>query len=277
MTVQITIIGLGQIGTSIGLALSEHKDLVRRVGHDRDPDLSKMAEKVGAVDQIYFNLPSAVRQADVVMLAEPVHHSRDTLQIIAEELKAGAVVMDTGPVKVSMADFASQLLTADRHYVALTPTLNPAYFHEISVGPQAAHADLFKNSLMVITAPPGTSSEAIKLASDLSTLLGATPFFGDPYEIDGLLAATNILPRLAAAALINATTNQPGWREGRKLAGHYYAAVTAPAQEPSELRALAQAALMNQTNVVRVLDDLMNALYEMRSAIADQDDGRLSE
>ena len=34
MTVQITIIGMGQIGASIGLALGEHKDLFMRVGHD---------------------------------------------------------------------------------------------------------------------------------------------------------------------------------------------------------------------------------------------------
>jgi predicted dinucleotide-binding enzyme len=36
MTIQITIIGTGQIGTSIGLALGAHKDLFLRVGHDKD-------------------------------------------------------------------------------------------------------------------------------------------------------------------------------------------------------------------------------------------------
>jgi prephenate dehydrogenase len=37
MTVQITIVGLGQVGTSIGLALAAHTNQVSRVGHDREP------------------------------------------------------------------------------------------------------------------------------------------------------------------------------------------------------------------------------------------------
>ena len=36
MTVQISIIGTGQIGTSIGLALAEHQDMFYRVGHDKE-------------------------------------------------------------------------------------------------------------------------------------------------------------------------------------------------------------------------------------------------
>ena len=72
MTVQITILGLGQIGTSIGLALNEHKDLVRRIGNDADNNIARQAEKMGsAIDQVIFNLPSAVRQADLVILAPP--------------------------------------------------------------------------------------------------------------------------------------------------------------------------------------------------------------
>ena len=35
MPVQITIIGLGQIGASMGLALAAHKDAILRVGHDK--------------------------------------------------------------------------------------------------------------------------------------------------------------------------------------------------------------------------------------------------
>jgi prephenate dehydrogenase len=32
MSVQVTIVGLGQIGTSIGLALADHREMVRRAG-----------------------------------------------------------------------------------------------------------------------------------------------------------------------------------------------------------------------------------------------------
>ena len=43
MTVQITIIGLGQIGASIGLALKARNLDVRLVGHDKDPQAEQKA------------------------------------------------------------------------------------------------------------------------------------------------------------------------------------------------------------------------------------------
>jgi len=47
MTIQITILGLGQVGGSIGLALAEHKENVKRVGHDKDPEIARAAMKAG--------------------------------------------------------------------------------------------------------------------------------------------------------------------------------------------------------------------------------------
>ncbi len=89
--------------------------------------------------------------------------------------------------------------------MTMTPTLNPAYLDETKLGIDAAHADLFKNSLMVITSPPGTDADALKLATDLAMLLGSIPFFADAYETDGLMAAVHLLPELVAAALVDAT------------------------------------------------------------------------
>ena len=48
------------------------------------------------------------------------------------------------------------------------------------MGIDAAHADLFKNSLMIITSPPGADADALKLAADLAVLVGSIPFFADP-------------------------------------------------------------------------------------------------
>ena len=47
MPVQITIIGLGQIGASLGLALAAHKDKVATVGHDKEFSIERLAQKMG--------------------------------------------------------------------------------------------------------------------------------------------------------------------------------------------------------------------------------------
>jgi prephenate dehydrogenase len=275
MTIQFTIIGLGQIGASIGLALAERQNLLYRVGHDRDVQIARQAEKLGAVDHIELNLPNAVRKAEVVLLALPLDQIQETLSLIAPDLKEGAVVMDTGPIKQEVIAWAEKLLPADRYYVGLTPSINPAYLHEAGAGLEAAHADLFQSGVMAIVTPPRTNSGVIKLATDLTALLGSSPLFADAAEVDGLMAAMHILPQLLAAALLNATVDQPGWREGRKLAGRPYAQATAPIVYADLVQALKSEVWLNQANVLRLLDGTIAALETVRSDISTQNDGAL--
>jgi len=277
MTVEITIVGLGQIGTSIGLALAEHTNLLKRMGHDRRYDIAKQAAKMGAVDRVSPNLPSSVRDADIVLLAIPMDQIRETLEIIIPDLKEGAVVMDTAPVKESIAAWAGELLPPGCDYVGLTPVINPAYLYGPESGTEAAHADMFRNSLMGIVAPARTSPEAIKLAADLTRLLGASAFFTDPTEMDGLMAATHLLPQMMAAALLNATVDQPGWREGQKLAGKVYAEATNPIMHQSAAAALRAETKINRENLLRHLDNTIAILQAFRSDIQDGNQDALQE
>jgi prephenate dehydrogenase len=277
MAVQVTIVGLGQIGTSIGLALAGHRELVHRVGHDRELGIARRAEKMGALDRVMINLPAAVREADLILLSLPLDQIRETLALIASDLKDGAVVMETGPAKEAVAGWAAGLLPAGRHYIGLTPVLNPVYLHEVDAGVEAAHPDLFRGGLMAIVSPPGAASEAIKLAADLTRLLGANPLFADPLEIDGLMAATHTLPQLVSAALLNATVDQPGWQEGRKVAGRAYAEVTSPIIQTGAAETLRSSAILNRENVVRVLDSLIAILHSMRHEIEQEDAAAVDE
>ncbi len=87
MTVQITLIGTGRVGTSMGLALSKETSQLFRVGHDRQPARSAAAQKMGALDKVHLNLHAAVKEADIVVLSIPVDEIYETLSLIAEDLK----------------------------------------------------------------------------------------------------------------------------------------------------------------------------------------------
>lgn len=277
MGIQITIIGLGQIGGSIGLALKDRKDLLVRVGHDKEIDIARQAEKLGAIDRVDINLPHSVEGADLVVLSLPLDQMRETMEIIAPDLRENCVVIDTGPAKEAMAAWANELLPEGRHYVGLTPVLNPAYLHDFDLGIKAARPDLFQGGLMAIVTPAQADSAAIKLAADLTRLLGAMPLFSDPLEVDGVMAATHMLPQLMAAALLNATIDQPGWREGRKFAGRAYAEATAPVVLPGDNHSLAATALHNRDNTLRVLDCAIAALSAIRNDVDKQDEALLRE
>ncbi len=277
MTIQITILGLSQVGASFGLALADKKDTILRVGNDRNMENGKQAQKLGAVDQMQFNLPAAVRKADVVMLCMPVDEIKVTLETIVQDIKEGCVVIDTSPIKVGVAEWAEKLMPKGRHFITMTPTINPDYLIEAEVGVGAAHADLFKNSLMVITSQPGVDGDVLKLAADLAALVGSIPYFADPYEVDGLMAAVHLLPELLAVALVDATVNQPGWIEARKLAGRAFARASLPLLEPNESDFHGQAALLNKENTLRVMDNAIASLRELRQTIADGDEVGLAD
>jgi len=276
MSVQITIIGLGQVGTSIGLALAEQKS-IRRVGHDKDYETARAAHKAGAVDETKINLPASVSNANVVLLCLPLSEIRDTLEFIARDLQEGTVILDTAPAKARVAEWVNELIPQGRHYVGLAPAAGAGYLHGIDLGVESARADLFKNGLFLVNAPHGTPGEAVKLAADLIELLGAQALFTDSAEADGLLASTHLLPQLAAAALLDATVDQPGWLEGRKVAARPYATATAALVYHDEVKSLGEAALANRENVLRALDAYMLSLQKLRDEIERGDDGSLTE
>jgi len=276
MALQITVLGLGQVGCSFGLALADQKDPIRRVGFDRDAGTARKASTLKAFDALPFNLPDSVEKADVVFVAMPVDEVRHALEVIAPVLKPEAVVIDASPVKVEVMGWYHELMP-EQPFVAMTPVLNPAYLADGAAGPEAARADLFKDGLMVITHPAGAAEVALQTAGGLATLLGASPLFADPWETDGILAAVRLLPELLAAALAGSVADQPGWAEARKFASQTFGAVTAPLQELAERKTLGQAALLNRDNVLRVLDNLILELDTLRAAIQNGDQETLTK
>lgn len=277
MTVQITIVGLGQLGASVGLALGSRQDDIHRVGHDKSPEVAKKAHKKGAIDDVKHNLPAAVREADIVLLSLPVDEIRATLEVIAPDLREGAVVMDTAPMQSSVAHWAQEILPEGRYYVGLVPAINPLYLHRIELGVDAAEEDLFDGGVVVLGTLPGVPEEAVKVATDLIETLGAMPLFADMAETDGLMASTHIVPQLVAAALLNAVVDQPGWKEARKLAGRPFAALTSALAYQDEIDSLGAAALLNNENVVRVLDVVIGSLQGLRDDVANGNREDVSE
>jgi prephenate dehydrogenase len=252
MTVSITVLGMGQIGTSIGLALAPHKQTIVRWGSDREPSRAQNAQKLGGFDKIFYNLPAAVEKADVVILALPVDEIRETLKVIAPELKEGATIIDTSPVKLGVAAWAKEVLLPDRYFVSMTPTINPDHLLE-----------MYKD---------GDSARA-----DLTALLGAKPFFSDPYEADGLLAGSHLAPRLVAAAVVKAVAGAPGWREGKRVAGPAYTEVTAPVVKADEFKGFGEAAYLNRENLSRVLGEVIVVLEQMRVCLDKEDRRALNQ
>jgi prephenate dehydrogenase len=161
--------------------------------------------------------------------------------------------------------------------VGLAPAASAGYLHGIDLGVHSARADLFNKGLFMVNAPHGTPGEAVKLATDLVALLGAQSMISDEIEADGLLASTHILPQLISAALLDATVDQPGWAEARKVAARPYASATAALAYHDEAKSLGEAALGNRENVLRMIDAYMTSLQKLRDGISEGDNKSVIE
>jgi prephenate dehydrogenase len=262
---QVSIIGLGLIGASAGLALRRHSDRVTVVGHDPNPSVASAAKKAGAVDRTDWNVIGAISGADRVLLALPFDQVVDTLKVMGQDLKQGCVIVDTADIKVSALAAAVELLPAGVHFVGGHPILVPE-----NMDPDKATADLFTNKLFCLTPDSRTDSAAVHLAADLVEALGATAFFLDPLEHDGMAAAVTHLPQLLAAALLDVTSRSASWKDMRKVAGAQF--YTSTLITEGNGRSVAAGLAANREQVMRWLDELTVRLDEWRQALADGKD-----
>ena len=63
MQLQLTLIGLGEIGASVGLALRYQKKDIFRVGLDSRKSAEEAAKRVDAADKIEHSYADAVKKA----------------------------------------------------------------------------------------------------------------------------------------------------------------------------------------------------------------------
>ena len=92
---RIAVVGLGLLGGSLALAARRRGVARETVGATRSPEAQRLALESGAVDAV-VDLADVGRDADLLVLATPVHAMPDVLRRLAPGLPEGALVTDVG-------------------------------------------------------------------------------------------------------------------------------------------------------------------------------------
>ncbi|HLG76441.1 MAG TPA: prephenate dehydrogenase, partial [Ktedonobacteraceae bacterium] len=261
---RVTIIGLGLIGGSIGLAISKAHAARHVVGYDLGKGVSDRARKIGAIDQAYTALADAVRGAELVILATPVGSMRALFQNIAPALTPGAVVTDVASTKVQVISWAEEFLPTTISFVGGHPMAGK----ELS-GVEAADAALFRNRIYCLTPTPRTRPAAIQKVSALVETLGARVRFMEAAEHDGQVASVSHLPYLASVALMNTVTADSAWSDASLLAASGFRDATRLAAGSPEMHR--DICLTNSSSIVHKLDEYIENLRLLRERIAERD------
>lgn len=216
----VTIIGVGLIGGSIGLALRARGLADRVVGVGRNHLMLAEARRLGAIDEGTKDMAAGVAGADVAVVCTPV--SRIAADVIAAAAVGppGLLVTDAGSSKRGIVE----AVEADPRGRAAFVGAHPIAGSERQ-GVLHARADLFQGRACVLTPTPRTAPERLSRARAFWEGLGCRISELGPARHDESLAFTSHLPHAVAAALAAAVPAEllplaaGAYRDGTRVAG----------------------------------------------------------
>ena len=196
---QVTIIGTGLIGGSLGLAFKKHRLTGRVVGCDRAPVLER-AQECGAIDDGASNPADAVRGSDLIVLATPVIPILDLIERLGPSLPPKTLVTDVGSTKAEVVARAAKSFgrNAASKFLAGHPMAGKEH-----AGVEFADADLFKGAAWLFTPLPGQNVHAGLCGEFIHCVekMGAKIAVVDPADHDRFCAWISHLPQLISTAL----------------------------------------------------------------------------
>ncbi|MBI1300344.1 MAG: prephenate/arogenate dehydrogenase family protein [Alphaproteobacteria bacterium] len=198
---QITIIGMGLIGSSIARNIMKHNLAGTLVAADINQDVCDKVVELQIADKVTDNFREAVKDADMVILCVPVGAMGAAGKAIGPHLKDGCIVTDAGSVKESVAFALEPFISAN---VELVPA-HPIAGTEFS-GPESGFIELFQDRWCIITPLPNSSIRAVEKVTQLWEAFGSRVQIMDMKHHDMVLGITSHLPHLIAYTIVGTAT-----------------------------------------------------------------------
>ena len=194
---RVSIIGLGLMGGSLGLAIKAHGSKTVVHGFTRSPERREIALRRGAVDAVYETPGQAVADADLVVYCSPILAIPRLVRETLPSLKQGAILTDVGSTKGFLVREIERIA---RGMAVTFVGSHPIAGSELQ-GIEAAREDLYKGATVVVTPGKKATKGAVKTVQAFWEGIGADTRLMDPDEHDRILARTSHLPHLVAALL----------------------------------------------------------------------------
>jgi len=258
---QITIVGTGLIGGSLGLALRQRGFEGTIVGCDK-PEVLDVAITRGAVDRGGTDVKEAVLGSDVVVFATPVGAILSLFEKLAPTLSPTTLITDTGSTKGEFIKRARLVFGASAAERVLPG--HPMAGKEQG-GIENAEPDLFRNAAWLVT-PIGVDqpySARQQEYVDLLQSIGARVVPVDPERHDRLCAWISQLPQMISTALASLLRDEFGDDEAvAQIGGRALREMTRIAHSPYSM--WRDIALTNSQNLEEALLHFEQQLAHLR-------------
>jgi prephenate dehydrogenase len=262
---KITIIGVGLLGGSIGLAARKNRAAKEIAGFVRNAKNISECEKFGATDFATTDLLAAVSNSDLIILCTPLAQMLPLAKQFLPALKRGAIVTDVGSVKAGVVrELESLIQKSGAHFIGGHPMAGAE-----KTGVAAARENLFENAVCVLTPTKKSNATAVRKLEKFWQSLGARILKLDAAQHDLLVSRSSHLPHVVAATLANLVLNPASPKQQAALCANGFRDTTRVASGSSEM--WRDIALANRKNLSRSVDAFVAELKKFQAALKKDD------
>jgi prephenate dehydrogenase/cyclohexadieny/prephenate dehydrogenase len=268
---KISIIGCGLIGSSILRAVVEKKLASKISTFDKSSKVIDYLKKNFSVE-ICNNISEVAKDSDLVIIASPLSSYKEILLSIQSNLKKNVILTDTGSAKKEVNKIISNLNLKNVNWIASHPIAGTEYS-----GPEAGFASLFKNRWCIISADKKIAEDKIKSLEGFWLKLGSKTKFMTFEDHDYVLSLTSHLPHAVAYSIVKtALNNENKFKDDviQYSAGGLRDFTRIAASDPLMWKDIF---IDNSENILKVLDNYLKNLNEIKDAIKNKDSKKLLE
>ncbi len=252
---RVTIIGLGLIGGSLGLAIKEKRLAKEVIGVSRRQTTIRRALSLGVVDRVTLDLQKGIKDADLIILTAPVLTIIDIAGRIKASIKKGAILTDAGSTKKDIVEKIEAILPAGVNFVGSHPIAGSEHS-----GVGYADKDLFKGAYCMMTKTRRTDKKALNKVKKFWNKLDMKVEVMSPEKHDCIVSGLSHLPHAASVALSNSCA-----KRDLHLAGGGFKDTTRVAAGSPEL--WKDIFLTNRKNIIKDIKVLKKELLKIERAL----------
>jgi len=257
----VSLIGVGLLGGSLGLALRRRNLSKCVVGFVRRTGSVRECMKVGSVDKATLDLEEAVFDADLIVLCTPIAQMRPLVEQMRNVIKAGAVLTDVGSVKASVVrDLEPLAARAGSSFIGSHPMAGGE-----RMGVAAARADLFEQAVCAVTPTRRSNAAALEKVEKLWKSIGCRVLRLEPDLHDALVSRSSHLPHFLAATLVHRVLGAKAPKSQAALCANGFRDSTRIASGSPEM--WRDIAVANRTHIRKALSLLIGDLQKVQRLI----------
>lgn len=265
---KITVIGCGLIGSSLLRAISKKKLSKQINAFDNSKEVTSYLKQNLSIN-VLSDLNESVKDSDLIIISTPLSSYKEVLLSINSNLKKDVILTDTGSAKKEINKIISNFNLKDVNWIASHPIAGTE-----KSGPEAGYADLFQNRWCILSSE-NENKKGIEKLTKFWQAIGSKVKFMNFEDHDYVLSLTSHLPHAIAYNIVKTAINNNdkfkndiiqysggGLRDFTRIA----------ASDPIMWRDIF---IDNSENIIKVLDDFLKNLEELKIAIRNKDAKKL--